>query len=57
MFESVKYFLRCLESVSLWSLLNRTLFLRVIDSASRTVLHNRGKSAFNITSNFINPNQ
>ncbi len=57
MFEPVKCFLRCLESVSSWGRLNRMLFLMVIDSSSRTVPHSRGKSAFNITSNFIRPNQ
>ena len=57
MFESVKCFLRYLESVSSWNRLNRTLFLMVIDSSSRAVSQSRGKSAFNITSNFIRPNQ
>lgn len=57
MFEPVKCFLRRLEWVGSWNRLNRTLFLRVIGSASRTVLHGRGKSAFNITSTFIRPNQ
>ncbi len=57
MFEPVKCFLRCLESVSSWSRFNRTLFLMLIDSSSRTVSHSRGKPAFNIASNFIRPNQ
>lgn len=57
MFELVIYFLRRLEWVSPLSRLNRTLFLMLIDSASRTASHNRGKSAFNISSNFIRPNQ
>jgi hypothetical protein len=57
MFEPVKCFLHRLEWVSSWGHLNRTLFLRVIDSSSRTVSHSQGKSAFNITSNFIRPNQ
>ncbi len=57
MFEPVKFFLWCLESLSSWGHLNRTLFLMVIDSSSRTVSHSGDKSAFNITSNFIRPNQ
>ena len=57
MFEPVKCFSRRLEWIRLLSRLNRTLFLMVIDSVSRTVLYNRDKSAFNITSNFIRPNQ
>jgi hypothetical protein len=57
MFEPVKCFLRCLESLSSWGRLNKTLFLMLIDSSSRTVSHSRGKSAFNIASNFIRPNQ
>ena len=57
MFEPVKCFLRYLDSVSSLSRLNRTLFLMIIDSASRTVSHNRGKSAFNTTANFSWPNQ
>lgn len=57
MLESVKCFLRRLEWVCPWSRLNRTLFLRVIDSVSRTASHSRGKAIFNITSNFISPNQ
>jgi hypothetical protein len=57
MFEPVKRFLRRLEWTRPLSRLNRTLFLMVIDSASRTVLLQPGKSAFNITSNFIRPNQ
>ncbi len=57
MFEPVKCFSRCLESVSSWGRLNRTLFLMLIDSSSRTISHSWGKSAFNITSNFIRPNQ
>ena len=57
MFEPVKCFLRRLEWVSPLSRLNRTLFLMLIDSASRTASHYRGKSAFNITSNIIRPNQ
>ncbi len=57
MFESVKCFLRCPGSVSSWSRFNRTLFLMLIDSSSRTVSQSWGKPAFNITSNFIRPNQ
>jgi hypothetical protein len=37
--------------------INRTLFLMVIDAASRTGSHNPSKPSFNITSNFIRPNQ
>jgi hypothetical protein len=57
MFEPVKYFSRRLEWTRPLSRLNRALFLMVIDSVYRTVLYSRGKSAFNITSNFIRSNQ
>ena len=57
MSKPVECFLRCLESVSSWSHRNKTLLLMVIDSSSRTVSHSRGKSTFNITSNFIRPNR
>jgi hypothetical protein len=57
MFEPVKCFSRRLEWTRPLNRLNRALFLMVIDSASRTALYSWGKSAFNITSNFIRPNQ
>jgi len=57
MFQSIPYVPRRLEWLSPLSRLNRTLFLMVIDSAFRTASHNRDKSTFNTTSNFIRPNQ
>jgi hypothetical protein len=57
MFESMKYFLRRHEWGGSLGRLNRTLFLMVIDSASRDALHGTGKPTFNTPSNVIRPNQ
>lgn len=57
MFEPMKCFLRRHEWGGSLGRLNRTLFLMLIDSASRAVSHGMGKPTFNTPSNFIRPNQ
>jgi hypothetical protein len=57
MFEPALYFPRRPASTGLLASLNRTLFLMLIDPASRVAAHSPGKLNLNATSSFIRPNQ